>query len=332
MRVALVLYDAPSGEGTVANPYLLGTQVTEYAQLTPGSTVYLEAWVATEWADGLTGAGVDVTYAADVFFTYCNPVDPTPPCMVDLGKWHTFASHCPLFYRVPDRTCSGTENRCIGDIDCLEGGSCVDNPAKDCVPVPGVVQDVGGNNFEGLPPTAGMWERIATIDFDVLATPTTPVAFVSGQDQTWGGGTDWMLAFYGGGEALASEINFFDWDIPGGADVDDDGLFSAMDNCPRDYNPNQEDGDLDGVGDVCDNCPNDLNPDQADFDDDGTGDACDEDADDDGVLDDADACPLTPLGAAVDEEGRPLGDIDRDCDTDLTDYRLFQRGFTGTGR
>ena len=53
--------------------------------------------------------------------------------------------------------------------------------------------------------------------------------------------------------------------------------------------------------------------------------------DDDGdcVPNDSDACPNTPEGTAVDADGRPLGDIDRDCDTDLVDYGLFQEGFTG---
>lgn len=38
-------------------------------------------------------------------------------------------------------------------------------------------------------------------------------------------------------------------------DSDGDGHPNACDNCPDDYNPNQEDADGDGVGDVCDDCP-----------------------------------------------------------------------------
>ncbi len=45
--------------------------------------------------------------------------------------------------------------------------------------------------------------------------------------------------------------------------------------------------------------------------------------------DQVDACTNTPPGTAVDDEGRPLGDIDKDCDTDLEDHGLFQQGFTG---
>jgi hypothetical protein len=53
------------------------------------------------------------------------------------------------------------------------------------------------------------------------------------------------------------------------------------------------------------------------------------DTDGDGVDDIDDVCCNTPDGTAVDVLGRPTGDLDLDCDTDLDDYQLFQRGFTG---
>ena len=54
-----------------------------------------------------------------------------------------------------------------------------------------------------------------------------------------------------------------------------------------------------------------------------------DDVDGDGVDDLYDVCDNTPPGTAVDAEGRPLGDIDLDCDNDLEDYALSQQGFTG---
>lgn len=53
------------------------------------------------------------------------------------------------------------------------------------------------------------------------------------------------------------------------------------------------------------------------------------DADADGVDDAVDLCTNTPPDTAVDAVGRPLGDIDQDCDTDLDDFALFGQGFTG---
>lgn len=53
------------------------------------------------------------------------------------------------------------------------------------------------------------------------------------------------------------------------------------------------------------------------------------DDDGDGVPNGQDVCLNTPPGTVVDAEGRPLGDIDLDCDTDLFDFASFEQGFTG---
>ncbi|MGB2985088.1 MAG: hypothetical protein WBE26_04325, partial [Phycisphaerae bacterium] len=53
------------------------------------------------------------------------------------------------------------------------------------------------------------------------------------------------------------------------------------------------------------------------------------DVDGDGVDDAIDVCDNTPAGTLVDAEGRPVGDIDEDCDNDLADHALSQQGFTG---
>jgi hypothetical protein len=53
------------------------------------------------------------------------------------------------------------------------------------------------------------------------------------------------------------------------------------------------------------------------------------DTDGDGVPDGVDACCNTPPGTAVDGDGRPVGDLDGDCDVDLQDYALLAQNLTG---
>ena len=71
------------------------------------------------------------------------------------------------------------------------------------------------------------------------------------------------------------------------ADMDNDTVVDATDNCPTIANPDQADTDTDKIGNVCDNCPADANPRlatltatgmvnvQRDHDGDGRGDVCD---------------------------------------------------------
>ena len=42
-----------------------------------------------------------------------------------------------------------------------------------------------------------------------------------------------------------------EWSITS-IDMDNDGVCNNLDNCPQDYNPNQEDFNMDNVGDACD--------------------------------------------------------------------------------
>ncbi len=53
------------------------------------------------------------------------------------------------------------------------------------------------------------------------------------------------------------------------------------------------------------------------------------DTDHDGVDDALDVCCATPANIPVDEHGRPLGDLDLDCDVDLQDAALFWGSYTG---
>lgn len=53
------------------------------------------------------------------------------------------------------------------------------------------------------------------------------------------------------------------------------------------------------------------------------------DSDGDGVDDSIDVCCNTPAGIAVNAQGRPIGDLDNDCDVDQSDFGLFQANMTG---
>ena len=124
------------------------------------------------------------------------------------------------------------------------------------------------------------------------------------------------------GLGLSEDCNLDD--VPDDCQLDENDC--DTNGIPDDCESNS-DGDL--VIDACDNCVDLDNQDQANFDGDELGDVCDPDIDNDGVENELDVCDFTPTGATVDIEGRPLGDIDEDCDTDLDDFKLFQLGFTG---
>ncbi len=87
--------------------------------------------------------------------------------------------------------------------------------------------------------------------------------------------------------------------------------------------------------DIADGTSSDCNtngvPDECeqDFDGDGEIDDCDSDIDNDGVGNEPDVCDYTPPGTEVDEGGRPLGDVNLDCDADLRDYAILQNNLTG---
>jgi YVTN family beta-propeller protein len=53
------------------------------------------------------------------------------------------------------------------------------------------------------------------------------------------------------------------------------------------------------------------------------------DSDGDGVDDSIDVCCQTQAGVPVDAEGRPIGDLDQDCDVDLEDHKHFQNSLRG---
>ncbi len=100
-------------------------------------------------------------------------------------------------------------------------------------------------------------------------------------------------------------------------DFDDDGIEDPYDNCPFVRNLDQTDLDGDSIGDSCDVCMQVIDIDQLDTDGDLLGDVCDPDIDNDGVLNDADNCPMRPnpadMDVQVDTDGDGVGDV---CDDD----------------
>jgi len=70
-----------------------------------------------------------------------------------------------------------------------------------------------------------------------------------------------------------------------GTDIDDDGINDNMDNCPEKKNPYQEDSDKDDIGDICDSHVGiDDEEEEEEFNE-------DMDTDEDGIIDNQDACP-----------------------------------------
>ena len=116
-------------------------------------------------------------------------------------------------------------------------------------------------------------------------------------------------------------------------DADNDDVPDSIDNCPNEFNDNQEDADNDGLGDVCDSCPHDINNDidadgicddidnctqianasQFDFDEDKIGNVCDPDDDNDGWLDETDNCQYDFNQDQADFDKDNIGDV---CDND----------------
>jgi hypothetical protein len=98
-------------------------------------------------------------------------------------------------------------------------------------------------------------------------------------------------------------------------DSDGDGIEDVFDNCPNDFNPNQNDTDFDGLGNPCDNCPRDANPDQLDPDQDGLGNPCDN-------------CPDVTNANQSDVDGDEIGDL---CDNCPDDFNPDQEDRNGSG-
>ena len=104
------------------------------------------------------------------------------------------------------------------------------------------------------------------------------------------------------------------------AEVPDCNENGILDSCDIDCGDPNGPCDVPGCGESLD-CNGNLVPDE-----------CEElgdDYDQDGIPNDVDVCPCVPSPCGVDAEGRPLGDLDYDCDVDLADFLCFQVNYTG---
>ncbi|HKQ50004.1 MAG TPA: thrombospondin type 3 repeat-containing protein [Phycisphaerae bacterium] len=176
-----------------------------------------------------------------------------------------------------------------------------------------VCPDVNVNNDTG--------ECGAVVDFEISTLNCGTVTAVPASGSFFPVGTTTVAVSTTAGSSCTFDVTVNDADV----DPDLDGLGSACDTCPDDFNPDQADGDGDGSADACDNCPAIVNANQADLDGDGVGDECDNcpefpnraqaDTDGDGIGNGCDLCPLVEIDDGPDEDGDGRGDICDNCPT-----------------
>lgn len=139
--------------------------------------------------------------------------------------------------------------------------------------------------------------------------------------------TENVIYFTTGGNTTMTPI-FTNLCPDGSVDTDNDGYCDAIDNCPNNFNPEQEDENENGIGDVCEDCPDDI-----------AGTACDDnnectindtfnsdceciglelpDSDVDGICDAIDNCPNDGNPDQADDDNDGIGNTCDDCNGNL---------------
>jgi hypothetical protein len=141
------------------------------------------------------------------------------------------------------------------------------------------------------------WMLESSLALDSSDNPHIAYNSVNGLGYSYYNGTSWQdelgIDKHGGisfaldsrDNSHISHIDFNDYEIREDnilkysfrcTDSDDDGICEDYgDNCPDDFNPNQEDNDRDGIGNTCDTCRYVASSNNTNTDGDGRGDVCD---------------------------------------------------------
>jgi cysteine-rich repeat protein len=181
------------------------------------------------------------------------------------------------------------------------------------------VTDNDGLQVISLPALSAVGGDLSVVDNDALVTLTLPPEVNVGGDLFLG--EDFLPGPCGDGVVNNDEACDDDGRVAGdgcSAVCEVEAGFSCSSAAER---PSvcERDNDADGVVDRSDLCLRVADPLQLDVDADGVGDACDGDADDDGVPNDTDACPLIANAAAPCDGPRHPDDRDGDGIADDAD-------------
>ena len=134
----------------------------------------------------------------------------------------------------------------------------------------GVTVDIGADEYHATGPTYTISGRV-TIDGTGLAGVSLEISGDAALSRTTDENGEYRFTWMPPGEyTVTASLESYEFDPPSlqvslvdsdaagqdfaasTLDGDDDGVPDISDNCPDDYNPDQEDSDQDGIGDVCD--------------------------------------------------------------------------------
>ncbi len=167
-----------------------------------------------------------------------------------------------------------------------------------------IVDELGGSQFAGGVGAAPEWARVAFVQFTADGTGLANFALQPATMES---------APFGGGVISTTNIDYGTCSVPIGVIVNETGACcDSINACSEDVT---ESDCLMFGGRYLGNFL-----------------TCADDPDLDSFVGCSDICPVSPAPMGVDAEGRPLGDVDADCDVDLVDYSILQGNFSDPGQ